>query len=782
VKMALLKEGHRPVILGLIFLLSIIRYVTITWRLGNGKWMNKSESGERAWIPDQNNVNEMDSEDSLQLQLLPKLNQLQEVESEDGGEEDAWVPDQNDVNEEESENAWIFYNGIPKSGTSSLRLSVFDTGHFDIKDITSWGCKSTVADNWRKVYQEDLLSKLSNHTPFEPSFVRVVAPKFDNGQNQSRSVFATGHACWVNFTRFDKQPISIQTVRNPTSRWRSAFNYGISGKRSDDKKLISRKILADLLDLEDPFSPEITYDNCIKNDRCFSGWLLNTALAERTAFTPCEVCSDTFRPKKDDKPYSNIRGITPSRNELLATIRLMMTQYDVLIPMEDMASGLKIIQHKWPAVFPNISDLESHARSSNRSDIKKNIRDRDTSVDEVMAERGGFLLTYKVACAKFCLETNLISLQTDFCKKFVDSFGTTLYSGDAVVSPVVNNKYLLWTTPMKGGLHNQLMILTHLGELASQLNRTLVAPQLLHNFPRDKNFLNSYGEMDDIYNVTHLHQNGFTSDLISFHKVPAGLFLESTEIVDLDWKLERTIVDEMKEETRKILQMHSEKQILIVKRDNTQNFANMKISRFYNSFKLSDRLSYALDDCLRFILGIPPETPLTAQGGDDDTWRSLIFLHARVERDWLQWSKKKYSKSEQPFIEYYTNITQIKEKVRESTNVLLNTTTVAAATTPTILVSYAVGELANGVTPDEMKNGWPKEFRVVTSDDLESSVMERYTYLEKSAILSKIAFQSKVMIGNHYSSFSRTISEARKGAYKGITFMYNTKDDGVMQL
>ena len=61
--------------------------------------------------------------------------------------------------EKEDKNEWIFYDGIPKTGTSSLRQSVIDTGSFQIKDITSWGCKSSVANNWREACEEDLLSK-----------------------------------------------------------------------------------------------------------------------------------------------------------------------------------------------------------------------------------------------------------------------------------------------------------------------------------------------------------------------------------------------------------------------------------------------------------------------------------------------------------------------------------------------------------------------------------------------------------------------------------------------
>ena len=113
--------------------------------------------------------------------------------------------------DKEDNNGWIFYNGIPITGTSSLRQSITETGRFQIKDLYLWGCKSLVANNWTKLYKEDLLLEKAQL------------------QNHSLKVFATGHACWMNFSWFEEQPIRIQTVRNPISRWRSSFNHAILG-------------------------------------------------------------------------------------------------------------------------------------------------------------------------------------------------------------------------------------------------------------------------------------------------------------------------------------------------------------------------------------------------------------------------------------------------------------------------------------------------------------------------------------------------------------------------
>ena len=410
--------------------------------------------------------------------------------------------------------------------------------------------------------------------------------------------------------------------------------------------------------------------------------------------------------------------------------------------------------------------MESHERAAKKSNGKNGGEHRDTSILQTVAERGGFLLTYQVACAKFCQEMDRMMFQRDFCKDFIDYSDVADGQENVVVSLAANNRYLLWTSPMKGGLNNQLMILTHLGELASELNRTLIVPQLLHGFPKSSNYLETNVEMDDIYDVAYLNHNGFPSDLISLNMVPPGLFLGNLETVDLDKKLKPPTSKDMKEKAKTMLEKHSEKPLLVVKRDHTQNFSNMKISSIYSSFRLSERLALVFEDCLRFILDIPAEKPLAAQGGGDP-FGSLIFLHARVESDLKMWADRKMSvENKLSPIEYYTSTSEIKKKMQESIDAILNIT---ATTSPTLIVSYGVGNLIREDTPDVMKNGWPEEFRVVTSDDLESD-LEKYTYLEKSAILNQIACRSNVFIGHSHSSFSLNIGRTRRER----VFWYNT--------
>ena len=293
----------------------------------------------------------------------------------------------------------------------------------------------------------------------------------------------------------------------------------------------------------------------------------------------------------------------------------MLTQYDALIPMEDMKGSFKLIHHMCPTVFTNTSGMKCHAQASNESNKKDGVEGRGTRILESVAERGGFLLTYQVACAKFRLEMDRNMFHRKFCEEFIGSSGVADGQESAVVSPASNNRYLLCTSVVKGGLHNQIMILTHLGKLDSKLSRTLIVLQLIHGHPKSSSYLEMNIEMDDIYDVAYLHQNGFPYDLISLNMVPPGLFLGNIETVDLDKNLRPPTSNDMKEEARKMLEKHSGNHLLVVKRDHSQMFSNMKISRIYSSFRLSDKLSLVLEDCLIFIFDIHAGKPLVSHGG-----------------------------------------------------------------------------------------------------------------------------------------------------------------------
>ena len=57
-----------------------------------------------------------------------------------------------------------------------------------------------------------------------------------------------------------------------------------------------------------------------------------------------------------------------------------------------------------------------------------------------------------MACAKFCLEMDRNMFHRKFCEEFIDSSGVADGQESAVVSPAANNRYLLWTSVMFGGV------------------------------------------------------------------------------------------------------------------------------------------------------------------------------------------------------------------------------------------------------------------------------------------------------------------------------------------
>lgn len=646
---------------------------------------------------------------------------------------------------------WIFYNGIPQTGTGSLRLSMIDTNLFDVKDVPFWGCKVSVAEGWRRIYNEDILRKL----------------------NHSMSVFATGHACWVNFTDFSKQPFKIQTVRDPLSRWESSFDYLISSKRGQNRMLKYREYLRMLLNLNDTLSPDLTFANCVENDLCFEKVIIVTALQEREAFIPCEFCDVEqykLRKKMKDKfkatTQTDFYGITPARSELLSAIKLML-EYDVLIPVEDMEVGLKLLQRKWPSIFGQAVLKENFARvtstppylpSNKPSQIVHHSKLKDVS------RKGGFDLAYKVACAKHCLEAYNHNLRTAFCK------GVLFTSGEATEHPWtgVDGKFLLWRSPLKGGLHNQLLALVHLGEIALRLNRTLVVPQMRHGFPTERHLHEFVGNFEDVYNVSYLRWAGFPSYIVTVDEIPARLFLGDIHPIDLDLHLGNK---NLRAETRQkkisdILESQEKVQLLVIKRDNYQDFSRqLSLSRIYNNFKVVKKLSVLVDGCVKLLFS----TTSTVH----QPWTSLVFLHARIEEDFQSYSKRKVQSLGGQLEERYQTICQIRLKFN---NITINKLLERSTHSPLVLlVSYAAGKLPSGLSSQKVKQGWPRQLRTITADDLES-VLWDCSYLEKTVILSQIALRAEFFIGNSGSSFSQIIRRARAGKKN---FKYNTLETGL---
>lgn len=327
---------------------------------------------------------------------------------------------------------------------------------------------------------------------------------------------------------------------------------------------------------------------------------------------------------------------------------------------------------------------------------------------------------------------------------------------------------------MKGGLHNQLMAFLALGNLASKLNRTLVVPQFLFDFPgSDKN---AHVEFEDTFNMSTLVEKGFPSQLVTLLQIPAGLFVKrhaTVSVGDKDLPVNATKPLRLIVEGK--LKEFNETVLLTAEREAKQLMSEPSLVSRYDSFALNNKLSNVFEACLRFILG--------KDGKDGSSekidWGSIVYLHLRIESDWLEYAKKKAKKQDVDFEDIYSSLEQIKAKFHASVHILDDTASATGAPRLTIVLSYAAGKLPKGTYVSDLQAGWPEGFRVVTSDELEA-VVGQYSYLQRSALLSQVAYKSGVFVGNHYSSFSKVIGQARNG--KLPSFKYNTQDETIVPM
>jgi hypothetical protein len=168
---------------------------------------------------------------------------------------------------------FILYNGIPKSGTSSLRASMVSSD-VNVVDVSGsgWGCTASVTQHWEAAF-------ISSHTV---------------NSKAASLTFATGHAC---FPELSSPAVAVQTIREPVSRWRSAYEYSMWGPRSPSAQLRSRTQVINSLQLNDTiqaesveeWDPRLSFKNCVLNVDCLAN-VLKTALQERAAFQPCSSC------------------------------------------------------------------------------------------------------------------------------------------------------------------------------------------------------------------------------------------------------------------------------------------------------------------------------------------------------------------------------------------------------------------------------------------------------------------------------------------------------------
>lgn len=138
---------------------------------------------------------------------------------------------------------------------------IIKNSHLKVQDLSGdmWGCNPSVADLWRKQY--------------------AAAHKVNT------SVFATGHACWVNFSRFSEKPIAINTVREPIS-----LQLWTLWKAQRKRRDLFNNTLPSCLALIQPCLHLTTV--LVMISVLLQAIVLNEANHERQAFTPCESCDE----------------------------------------------------------------------------------------------------------------------------------------------------------------------------------------------------------------------------------------------------------------------------------------------------------------------------------------------------------------------------------------------------------------------------------------------------------------------------------------------------------
>jgi len=296
---------------------------------------------------------------------------------------------------------------------------------------------------------------------------------------------------------------------------------------------------------------------------------------------------------------------------------------------------------------------------------------------------------------------------------------------------------------MRGGLHNQLMTLTSYAVLATKTNRTLVLPQFLANFPNEEQVP---AECEDIFDVDVIQRKGmFPSAVVPLCRVPAGLFVIRPATVNLDTSTSLKPRDTTRCVEKLTDKKFHEANMTVVEKEN-QLMKDVMLTPLHETFQLNRRLSTALEDCLRF-------TPQSCEIDPSIDWDCIVVVHLRIESDWLRYSRRK-ERIGLRFEDHHLSLSEIQGKFRNST--FFDGT---KSPRKTILLSYAAGKLPPN-TPD-LHHGWPVGYRVVTSDQLHE-VVGQYNYLERSVLMSKIALNSGIFVGNTFSSFSKIISGARE--------------------
>lgn len=639
----------------------------------------------------------------------------------------------------DDETDWIFYNGVPKTGTSSLRKVILGADFVKVLDVTAWGCSSAVGEHWVGARRNCDPSKLprieqSTRSGCWADNTSSTSEGCTSPSLPANAVFMTGHACFVAYAA---PVISLNTVREPLDRWVSAFEYMMHGSRALSQQQHFKAAVNRYIGRPANATEHVDFGDCLDAPACVEHVVKTTSLNPARAFTPCDACSVAMHN-------------WPLHHSDLVVMADVIMRYDLVLPLEAFGAGLAVLAHIAPPRFaPALkAGSEIHARKTNNnltltaSQLTKTQLDIVESLERASGER--FL--YNVAKAAFCAK---------------------LASYDDVTPPPLceeatafadRRRYLVVVGEggsglLRGGLHNQFMALGAIIELADALNRTLVLPFATASHPKLNRGSGPVAvDLADVYSLSSLARShplrGVDSTwIVPLSGVPGAAFLNRA---DADLAPGPSHYDAAP------LLLRADADLLVAHQQQKQAmFSGTWVLKDPAALRLVGEPLRLFRRCLCFII--------TGGSATDDDCEAappkFVAIHLRVEGDFFRYAKSHAAARGEPFDAFYRYPAEVQAAFAASSR--LNTSNL-------LFLAYSHADLPSKV--EVPTKGWPAGVRVVTNRDLEH-ILDGASYFVRSAVVREVCLVASSFVGNTHSSFTRAIIERTTGA----TFVYNCR-------
>lgn len=565
-------------------------------------------------------------------------------------------------------------------------------------------------------------------------------------------MFMTGHACFVNFRNGGytgrQQPIALNTVREPLARYNLTFNYGLYGPRRwwrKQKNLRSiRRFLGD-----GNITSKPSFLTCLADKNCVNKALVPIAMKVTTAFTACEDCSQVV-----EYPTSHPRQ--------LAMVEVLLTQYNLVIPVEMLQTGLSLLSFLVPAplgpIFATpasdaLASLRERAITQSAPGPVDDLRTLLTPDQKYNMRRleslSGDRLLYDVAVAKFCAELTMTSP--------LRSRNESLCTNS---SSQPSKRYLIvidggvTAGKLSGGLHNQMMALQAQINLADALNRTLVLPLLTSSTPRNetKRLIQNdesiaFWELFSVDSLKRAHPRRSSENwVVSLDDVHGSAFLRRTTV--------SVSVAKMKSfDAAPLLHQHHHVDFLVANNiDRVHPLRTGWLSHARLDLSRNGRRA------LRKVLCRLSQSG-TGDGCQASAAPHFIAIQMRIESGWLMYEKGRKTTEPMARPRFLEEIQAAFRKwftrPRDFSAVPLYLSFDDEHLPPDIL-----NTISNSIL-----EGWPADVRVFTNAAFRTKSFN-FSYIETSAIARELCLSAAHFIGNSLSSFTEAISLVRHAERK----------------